>query len=458
MTIKLIIFDLDGVLVDSRDNHYEALNRALQDISPDYLISREEHLSTFDGLSTAKKLSLLSSRGLDSNLHKIIWEKKQYYTNEIINKEYKIDERICSILKQLKEDGYTLYVASNSIHSTVKTILLKKGFMEHIDYFASNESVKLPKPNPEIYFHCMIHASTTVEETIILEDSHIGRKAALGSGAFLLPIENTHDVTMDKIQNFIKSLVKTSEPKWLGYCNVVIPMSGYGSRFEKEGYKLPKPLIEVQGKPMIQIVVENLNFSKVRYIFIVRKEHIEKYQLNYLLNLIAPGCIIIATDKVTEGAACSILLAKDYINNDEHLFLANSDQFVEWNSNEFMYSMNDVDGGIATFTASDTKWSYAKLDENGFVSEVAEKKCISDHATVGFYYWKKGSEYVKYAEQMISKNIKVNNEFYTCPVYNEAIKDKKKIKIFDVKKMWGIGIPSDLEYFLKNGPLKKDSV
>lgn len=455
MRIKLIIFDLDGVLVDSRDMHYEALNRALSDIAPTYVISREEHLSTFDGLSTTRKLSLLSDRGLDSNLHKMIWEKKQAYTNTIIDREYTVDVRICAILKQLKADGYTLYVASNSIHSTVKTILLRKGFMDYIDYFASNQNVKLPKPNPEIYFHCMTHAGLSVHETLILEDSHIGRKAALGSGAHLLPIENSNDLTIDKVYNFVDSVKKLDiEPKWLGRCNVVIPMAGFGSRFAEAGYAMPKPFIDVRGKPMIQVVVENLGFSvyNTRFIFIVRTEHIHKYNAHYILNLIAPGCIIITTDTVTQGSACSVLLAKEYINNDEHLFIANSDQFVEWNCNEFMYSMlsEGVDGGIATFHATSLKWSYAKLDDNGFVCEVAEKKRISDRATVGFYYTKTGSMFIKYAEQMIAKDIRTNGEFYTCPVYNEMIADGKKIKIFDVNKMYGLGVPADLEFFVQN--------
>lgn len=456
MKIKVIIFDLDGVLVDSRKMHYESLNKALKEIAPTYAISLEEHLSTFDGLSTTKKLTLLTKKGLDQSLHTSIWQAKQKYTNKAIDK-YTYDERIRSILSSLKTEGYTLHVASNSIHSTVKQILLKKGYMEYIDYFASNESVRMPKPSAEIYFHCMTQANASVQETMILEDSHIGRKAALGSGAHLLPIENPEDLTLEKIHYFIELVNKKKEEdmKWLGRCNIVIPMAGNGSRFAEAGYKMPKPLIDVRGKPMIQWVIENLQFDTqhARFIFIVRKEHIERYQVHYLLNLMAPGCIIIPVGKVTEGAASSILLAKEYINNDEHLFLANSDQFVEWNCNEFMYSMieKSVDGGIATFEADHPKWSYAKLDEKtGYVSEVAEKVRISDHATVGFYYWKRGADFVNYATQMIEKNIRVNGEFYTCPVFNEAIQDGKKIKIFQVKRMWGLGVPMDLEYFLAN--------
>jgi dTDP-glucose pyrophosphorylase len=228
-------------------------------------------------------------------------------------------------------------------------------------------------------------------------------------------------------------------------------MAGAGSRFEKAGYTFPKPLIEVNGKPMIQVVVENLNID-AKHIFIVQKEHYEKYNLKYLLNLITENnCEIVQVDGMTEGAACTTLLAKELINNNEPLVMANSDQFVEWDSNEFMYSMtaDNVDAGILTFNSNHPKWSFAKLNEDGFVSEVAEKKPISDIATVGVYYWNKGSDYVKYAEQMISKDVRVNNEFYVCPVFNEAIQDNKKVKVFPIKKMWGLGTPEDLQIFLQ---------
>ena len=147
------------------------------------------------------------------------------------------------------------------------------------------------------------------------------------------------------------------------------------------------------------------------------------------------------------------MLAKEFINNDQPLLTANSDQFVDWNSNEFLYSMqaSGVDGGILTFESVHPKWSFAKLNDDGFVSEVAEKKPISNKATVGIYYWSKGSDYVKYAEQMIRRDVRVNNEFYVCPVFNQAIEDKKKIKTFDIEdgSMWGLGTPEDLDRFVK---------
>ena len=455
--IKLIVFDLDGVLIDSRDIHYKALNLALSSIDDKYVIKRDEHLSTFDGLSTKNKLKLLTEqKGLPSEYYDIIWQKKQIYTWEIIKTDFKRDNRIIEILIKLKKKGYKIYVASNSVRKTIFLSLLKKEFLYFIDYFISNEEVNKPKPNPEIYFRCMIHAGVGVKETIIIEDSHIGRESAVNSGAYLLPVKDLYDYDLKKIEDFINNMTTTSlKQKWMGKLNVVIPMAGRGSRFEETGlYTFPKPLIDVNGKPMIQVVVENLNFDlkETQFIYICQKEHVEKYNLFHLLKLITPFCKIIEVDGVTEGAVCSILMAKEYINNDIQLVLANSDQFMEWNSNVFMYSMQDkeIDGGIVTFENTHPKWSYAKLGDDFFVSEVAEKKPISTHATTGIYFWKKGSEFVKYAENMISKNIRVNNEFYTCPVFNEAILDNKKIKIFPITKMWGLGVPEDLEYYLKN--------
>ena len=157
-------------------------------------------------------------------------------------------------------------------------------------------------------------------------------------------------------------------------------------------------------------------------------------------------------DGITEGAACTTLLSRDIINNDQPLLIANSDQYVDWDTSEFLYKMQeqDADGGMLTFKSTHPKWSFAKVDDNGTVIEVAEKKPISDIATVGIYYWKKGSDYVKYAEQMIEKNIRYNNEFYVCPIFNEAIQDGKVIKTFNIEKMWGLGTPEDLDCFLKN--------
>lgn len=464
MSIKLIVFDLDGVLTaQSREDHYNALNDALREVGDKYIIGRDEHLSTYDGLSTKKKLNMLTtSKGLPVEYHNQIWERKQKFTHEIIDKQYKYDDRLRDVLKTLKGKGYTIYVASNSINDTVKMILLRKGFMEYIDFYLSNEEVKNPKPNPEIYLRAIARAGVTVQETLIVEDSHVGRQAALGSGAHLMPVNDPSDVTLEAIEREISRIsasTLSNVPQWEGYVNVVIPMAGHGSRFANAGYIFPKPLIEVHGQPMIAAVVRNLgiNPKKSRFIFIVQKEHLHKYSLQPLLSIIAPNCVVIPVENVTEGAACSVLLAEKYIDNDDHLLLANSDQYLEWDSNEFMYAMTSsgVDGGISTFSSVHPKWSFVRLDSNGYAVEVAEKTPISEHASTGIYYFRKGSDFVRCAKAMIAKNIRTNGEFYTCPVYNELIGEGGKVRIMDVKAMHGLGVPEDLNMFLQNFPKDK---
>lgn len=451
---KLFIFDLDGVLIDSRDLHYHSLNDSLREIDERYVISREEHLSVYDGLNTTRKLKLLThNKGLDPKYYDQIWNAKQAATFELI-KQFPLDEKLIELCKFAGSQGIKIAVASNSIRETVKLSLLATGIAEYVDYYVSNEDVKRPKPYPEMYWQCMTQLNALPKDTVIFEDSHIGREGALSSGAHLVPIKNCDDMTLDKIQDAINILngIKQKQIPWKdNKMNVLIPMAGAGSRFFAAGYTFPKPLIEVNGKPMIQVVVENLNIE-AHYIFIVQREHYERYNLKQLLNLIAPNCDIICVDGLTEGAACTTLLAKQLIDNDAPLVMANSDQFVEWNSNECLYAFtaDGIDGGIVTFEATHPKWSFAKLGDDGLVTEVAEKNPISNIATVGIYYWRHGSDYVKYAEQMIAKNIRVNNEFYVCPVFNEAIGDGKKIRAKNIERMWGIGTPEDLNYFLEH--------
>lgn len=451
--IKLIIFDLDGVLVEAKEIHFETLNTAIKEVAgPEYIISLNEHHSTYDGLKTNQKLELLTkNKGLSTEHYTEIWDKKQQYTIDQIS-NLKQDERLIDIFKRLRTDGYKLACASNSIRRSVLVMLSKIGIIEYMDLILSNEDVKNSKPHPEMYWKSMSMIGVLPEETLIVEDSPHGLLAASRSRANVLRVNNPTDLTFDKLFVKLNEKKNMSIPKWQGgKMNVLIPMAGAGSRFQQAGYTFPKPLIDVNGKPMIQVVVDNLNIDAT-FVFVVQKEHREKYNLDTLLNLIAPNCKIVEVDGLTEGAACTTLLAKEFINNDEPLIMANSDQFVEWDSNEFMYKMIEqkVDGGILSFTATHPKWSFAKIDEAGFVTEVAEKNPISDIATVGVYYWAKGSDYVKYAEQMIEKNVRVNNEFYVCPVFNEAIGDGKKIKTFNIEKMWGLGTPEDLKHYLEN--------
>lgn len=445
--IKLVLFDLDGVLIDAKEIHFNALNEALGE---KYTITEEEHHNIYDGLKTRQKLEMLTKKkNLPSESHNAIYDHKQSLTLEKISNLTPIHD-IKVLFEELEYYGYYIGVCTNSIRRTALTALAKTNLIEHCSIILSNEDVKNSKPHPEIYWKAMSMMGVLPEETLIIEDSPPGLLAASRSRAKYIRVANPYEVNCDKV--FPNLQGEPMKKKWTDdKLNVLIPMAGAGSRFAQAGYTFPKPLIDVDGKPMIQVVVENLGLD-ANYIFVVQKEHLEKYNLNTMLNLIAPGCTIVVTEGITEGAACTALLAKEFINNDNPLFFANSDQFVEWDPVEFMYNMQEknADGGIVTFKATHPKWSFAKTNSNGLVTEVAEKNPISDDATVGYYYWKHGSNFVKYAEQMIEKDIRVNNEFYVCPVFNEAIQDNKQIRTYTAEGMWGLGTPEDLQHYLKN--------
>jgi dTDP-glucose pyrophosphorylase len=238
--------------------------------------------------------------------------------------------------------------------------------------------------------------------------------------------------------------------------NIVIPMAGLGSRFALAGYEKPKPFIDVNGKPMISRVIDNLYYPGAKYILIGRKEHLE--QEKELAEAIKANynAEFIEIEKLTEGTACTVLFARELINNDYPLLIANSDQLVDVSIEDYINDCLDkgMDGSILTFKDAELnpKWSFAKTDSKGIVTEVQEKKAISEFATVGIYFFSKGSDFVNHAIDMIINNDRVNNEFYTCPVYNYSIKDGKKIIIYNIlqEEMHGLGTPEDLEAYLTN--------
>lgn len=238
--------------------------------------------------------------------------------------------------------------------------------------------------------------------------------------------------------------------------NIVIPMAGAGSRFAVAGYKDPKPLIPIHGVPMIRLIIENLKPSgDHKFIFICQKAHVKEYNLREKLWEWAPGCEILELDGLTKGAACTVLKAKNLIDSDFPLMIANSDQYVDIAIDDYLeaISKNDLDGLIMTMTTTDPKWSFVKLSSKNLVLDVVEKKAISNEATVGIYNYRHGRDFVTAAEKMIESNQSVNGEFYVAPAYNLMIQRNKKIGIFNIGAegagMYGLGIPSDLDLFLK---------
>ena len=244
--------------------------------------------------------------------------------------------------------------------------------------------------------------------------------------------------------------------------NIVIPMAGRGSRFSQAGYTMPKPLLPVFGRPMIEVVIENLRPTQQhRFIFVCQREHLAAHALESTLLQAGPNAHIVPIDEITEGAACTVLLAEADINNDDSLMIANCDQYIATPVDAYLSRMTDggFDGFIMTMTANDPKWSFIGLDADNNVSRVVEKQVVSDEATVGIYNYQRGSDFVAAAHEMIASNDRTNNEFYVAPAYNYMIRRAQRVGYMNIGSdragMYGLGTPADLEYFnsLKSIPL-----
>jgi beta-phosphoglucomutase-like phosphatase (HAD superfamily)/dTDP-glucose pyrophosphorylase len=468
--IKAIFFDLDGVLFDGKVFHRDLFLMTIAQFGIKG-VDENFHEEFLEGLSTNQKIDILIQKGLLAIQNKMdFFDIKQNLTEIALCGKQRPNEYLISILQILKKKGYKLICLSNSITLTVKRSLYLTGILELFDALYGNECSKNPKPSPDPYLNAFKIEGLIASEVLILEDSKHGRTAAYTSGANVLPIVDPMDVTLDKILKAIYQVNQEQMSEEKKTIHVVVPMAGLGSRFSKAGYTVPKPFISVFGKPMIQWVIDNMKVQpeiyggitianpwSLKFHFIVQQAHLDAYNFDELCKSCDLDYTITPITSVTEGAACSVLLAKEHINNDEPLVIVNSDQFLEWDQNEFYRALcnNEFDGCISVFEQNnpdDIKWSYSKTDSKGIVTEVAEKKYISNWATTGIYGWNLGSDYVRYAEQMISKNIRVNGEFYVCPVYNEAISAGGYIRNFACKKIWGLGVPEDLEKFLKEYP------
>jgi dTDP-glucose pyrophosphorylase len=244
--------------------------------------------------------------------------------------------------------------------------------------------------------------------------------------------------------------------------NIVIPMAGSGMRFYEAGYALPKPLIDVNGQTMIEIVIRNITPQcEHQFIFICQQQHLEQYPLQQQLETLTNNPIIISVAQVTQGAACTVLLAEQYINNLMPLMIANCDQYVDICIDDYLHYMDKegLDGLIMTLTSQDPKWSYVGFDEQHHITRVVEKQVISTEATVGIYNYKHGSDFVTAANEMIKYNDRVNNEFYVAPVYNYFLTKKKKLGIYNIGQeghgMYGLGVPEDLQRFLASDIINK---
>jgi NDP-sugar pyrophosphorylase family protein len=233
--------------------------------------------------------------------------------------------------------------------------------------------------------------------------------------------------------------------------SIVLPLAGRGRRFVEAGFREPKPLIPVHGMPMVEVVVRNVRPRRPhRFIVPALAEHLDATPLAAVVRRLAPDAVLVPVDATTEGAACTVLLTARLIDGDDPLLIANTDQWVEGGIDALLAAADrrGVDGTIMTFPADDPKWSYAVVGAAGDVERVVEKQVVSRDATVGIYHFRRGADFVAGARRMMAKNLRVNGEFYVAPVYNELIADGRRIRVFPVGGMHGMGTPDDLTAFL----------
>lgn len=439
--IKCVLFDLDGVLADATEWHYRAFNNALLE-SQIEAIPHDTHLKYFNGLPTRTKIQLLRDQGteISSETEDRIYNSKQEQTFKCIEEFCKPQEDKIELIKKLKSLGLKVGVCTNSIRKTLDLILELSGLSGYFDITLSNQDVSQPKPSPEIYNTAMARLGITPKETLIVEDSPKGAKAALDSEAYLLKVEGVHEVHSQRV---LRKLAEVSYQN----LQILIPMAGRGSRFARVGYTVPKPFIPVLGKPMIHQVVENLRVDSAKWFFVCLEDHAEMAK-ELLENKV--NCRIVEQSGYKQGAACSAELAFKHLDLNAPIMLANSDQFIDMNIYDFLVEGVGCDGAIMTFKSEHPKWSYAKTNNDGYVTEVKEKCVISKNATSGVYLWNKAGDFAEGVYDMIEAGDTHNNEYYIAPSFNYCIQKGKKYRLSEIKRqmMWGLGTPEDLIKFV----------
>ena len=233
--------------------------------------------------------------------------------------------------------------------------------------------------------------------------------------------------------------------------NILVPMAGLGSRFIKEGFKVPKQIINIKDKHLIDISLDCLNYKDCNLIFVLRDEHVYNHHMDELLmKKFGDDISIVVLDQLTDGSVCSCLFAESLIDNDSPLVIHTLDIEFRPVFDPHVMETLDADGLILTFKSNSTNYSYAQLDKDGNVIKTAEKKAISPNACVGIYGFKKGSDFCKYAREMIERDLRTKNEFYISPLYNVLIEDGKKIVTEDVDKMHIFGTPDEYHFYKDN--------
>lgn len=421
-----VIFDLDGVLCDTPDLHYMALNKALVAHGCP-AITRWQHENTYDGLSTRQKLEHLGVPD-PAKVHAT----KQKETIKEMERQIQPNPLIRKVLLSLVNSGVKVGCASNSVRMSLHLALRLLGISELFHATACNEDVPHPKPAPDVYVECARRLGVDPKECIAVEDTDLGVHAAASAGMRVVRVSSPRNVTLFHVLG-------------IRCPHLIIPMAGRGSRFPSEGES--KPFINVRGDPMIVAVHRNLGIPEEHTTFVVlRKDEARVSRLFPKAHVCPIG------DAVLDGTACTVraaLRASAHIDRDAPVMVANCDQLLELDMGSFLLRMDTVcaGAGMLTFHSPDSNpsWSYVSRDEDGYVNCLAEKKCISTEATAGVYWWQRCEWLADSIEKLVSANDKVNGEFYLAPSFN-YLHNCIAVATYPCV-MHSVGVPKDLDAY-----------
>ena len=440
MKYKNFLFDLDGVLVDSFDIQYQSTIDAINNyIKIDITAKIDKILKST--ITTKKKLDYLVKQNIISNAQLLdIYNEKKKIADNIFNNLIIDDEKV-KLFSFLKKKKCKIAVVTNGNKNSAKIILKSLGLYNFLDLLISNEDVVNPKPHSEPYIKAISHFGGDLKNFIIFEDSETGLTSAYGTGCKVYKVENTNDINL----SLIKQMNNLNR-------NILIPAAGLGSRFQKRGFKLQKPLIELENKTLIEHAVSSLDIEG-NYIFVIRKlDNNSNIELITVLRNIQPECKIIEIDYVTEGSASTCYLAKESIDNDDELIISNCDQILKWDSKKFLEYSSNYDCSVLTYKSNEDKNSFIKIDENNKGIEIREKEVISDNALVGVHYFKKGSDFIKSYEHIFNNNIKFKNEYYVSTVCNHLINEGKEVVNYSFQQnelYYSTGTPEDYFKYMR---------
>ena len=436
------LFDLDGVLVNTVNIQYDSTIKAISKYVNISLLKNQNIDNILKStITTINKLDYLIKENIISDKDKLnIYNEKKIIANNCFN-DLTVDNEKVKLFSFLKNKKCKIAVVTNGNKNSAIIILKALGLYQFLDLLITNEDVVNSKPHSEPFIKAISYFGGNLENFIIFEDSEIGLKSANGTGCKVYKVDNPIDINI----SLIKQLNNLNR-------NILIPAAGLGSRYINRGFKLQKPLIELENKTLIEHAISSLNIEG-NYIFVIRKiDNNSNIELIKALRNIQPECKVIEIDYITEGSASTCYLAKEFIDNNDELIISNCDQILKWDSKKYLEYSSNYDCSVLTYKSNEDKNSFIKTDENNIGIEIREKEVISENALVGVHYFKKGSDFIKSYEYIFKNNIKFKNEYYVSTVCNDLITKGKKVLNYPFQKneiYYSTGTPEDYFKYMR---------